>query len=73
MQFNIKETQWTTINQFLRLIGEDGNVFAILGKAQQATRKAGWSKERLDAFMKEATSGNYDNVLRLYMENFQVE
>ena len=57
----------------LRLIGSDGNVFAILGKAQQAARKAGWSKERLDAFMKEATSGNYDNVLQLCMENFEVE
>ena len=56
----------------LRLTGEDGNVFFILGKAVRAGRKAGWDEERVERFKKSAMSGDYDHVLQLCMDNFNV-
>lgn len=45
----------------------DGNAFAILGAVQRALRKAGATKEQQDEFMREATSGDYDNLLQTVM------
>lgn len=56
----------------LKLVGEDGNAFSILGRARSAARKAGWSKEEIDAFTEKATSGDYNNVLATCMEFFEV-
>ncbi len=56
----------------LRLIGEDGNVFFILGKAVRAARQAGWSEEKVEKFKKEAISGDYDHALQTCMEYFEV-
>lgn len=50
------------------LVGEDGNAFAILGRVQKALRSAGVPKEELDAYFAEATSGDYDHLLRVTME-----
>lgn len=57
----------------IQLIGEDGNAFAILGRCQKAARKAGWSKDAIEAFMEEAKSGDYDHLLRTVMEHFAVD
>jgi hypothetical protein len=56
----------------LKLVGEDGNAFAILGRAFSVARKAGWSKEKISQFQKEATSGNYDHLLQTCMKYFEV-
>jgi hypothetical protein len=55
------------------LVGRDGNAFAILGACQRAARKANWTKDQIDAFMKQATSGDYDNLLGTAMRYFDVE
>jgi hypothetical protein len=47
----------------VRLSGEDGNAFAILGRVRSAMRKARIPKEEIDAFMAEATAGDYDGLL----------
>lgn len=49
----------------VKLVGSDGNAFVILGKMQQALRKAKVSKEEIDAFLAEAMSGDYDNLLHI--------
>ena len=49
------------------LIGEDGNAFAILGRVLKAMTRAGVPKSERDAFMKEATSGDYDHLLATVM------
>lgn len=46
----------------------DGNAFAVLGAARTAMRRAGWSKERIDALTKRAMSGDYNNLLATLME-----
>ncbi len=52
----------------VKLIGEDGNAFYILGKVQSALRRGGKGKEFIDTFMKEATSGDYNHLLATVME-----
>ena len=57
----------------VRLSGEDGNAFNILGICLRAMRRAGFSQEERDAFYAEATSGNYDHLLATCMKWFEVE
>jgi len=47
----------------VKLVGEDGNAFAIMGKVRRALRKHGADKEYIDKYLKEAMSGDYDNLL----------
>ena len=56
----------------LVLVGEDGNAFFILGKAQKVAKGAGWSEEKRKQFIDEAMSGDYDHLLRVCMEYFEV-
>lgn len=51
----------------VRLSGEDGNAFFIIGRVRQALRQAGVSQEELDAFKEEAEAGDYDHLLRTVM------
>ncbi len=55
----------------LRLVGQDGNAFAILGRAQHAARCAGWSKDEVEAMVAEATSTDYDHLLATMMDRFE--
>jgi hypothetical protein len=54
----------------LALVGEDGNAFFILGRAQRAARRAGWDQETIKAVMDEATSGDYNYLLATMMRYF---
>lgn len=40
----------------VRLVGEDGNCFHVLGKVRQALRRSGKGKEFIDAFTAKATA-----------------
>ena len=53
----------------IRVVGlyDDGNVFFIMGKVTREMKRAGWTKDEIDAFMKTAQSGDYDNALRVTM------
>lgn len=52
----------------VELTGHDGNAFAILGRVMSALRKNKVSQEDQALFMKEATSGDYDNLLQTCMK-----
>jgi len=54
------------------LIGQDGNAFAVMGAVQRALRKAGAPKEEINQYLKEAMSGDYDNLLRTTMDWVEV-
>jgi len=41
-------------NVQVRLVGEDGNAFAILGRVQKALKRGGASAEEVSEFFKEA-------------------
>lgn len=51
----------------VKLVGEDGNAFAILGRVAQALRRAGVDRAEQDAYFAEATSGDYDHLLQTTM------
>ncbi len=57
----------------VRLIGQDGNAFAILGACQRAAKLAGWSKEQWAKVRDEMMAGDYDHLLATAMEHFDVE
>jgi len=56
----------------LKMVGEDGNAFSILGRAKRAMRMAGQA-ELFDEYHAEATSGDYDHLLITTMNWFDVD
>lgn len=57
----------------LKIIGADGNAFAILGVARRTAREAGWDKEKIEKFFAEAVAGDYDHLLNTCSKYFEVE
>ena len=56
----------------VQLSGEDGNAFSIMGRVMKAMRRAGISKDEIDKYKAEATSGDYDNLLQVTMTTVEV-
>jgi hypothetical protein len=57
----------------VKLIGGDGNAFSVLGACLRVLRQAGYSQAEQVRFMKEATSGDYNQVLATAMKWLEVE
>ncbi len=57
----------------VRMVGEDGNAFAILGRTKRALRDAGASAEDIAAFLREATAGTNDQLLATVMRWVEAE
>jgi hypothetical protein len=47
----------------VKLTGEDGNGFMIVGRVRTALRRAGYQAEA-EKFVAEATSDNYDHLIQ---------
>jgi len=56
----------------VRLIGEDGNAFAILGQVRRAILRSN-HPELADDFIQEATAGDYDHLLATCLHYVTVE
>jgi len=56
----------------VKLVGQNGNAFVILGLCSRAAKDAGWSKEKRLKVMEGMQSGNYDNLLATAMKYFDV-
>lgn len=56
----------------VKLVGTDGNAFALLGVVQRAMRKAGVEETEVKLFLEEAMSGDYNNLLNTCCEWVQV-
>jgi len=54
----------------LKLVGQDGNAFAILGLARKVALANNLDWETIRT---EATSGDYDHLLQTMMKYFEVE
>jgi hypothetical protein len=54
------------------LVGTDGNAYAVLGAVSAAMKRAGIDKAERDAFLAEATAGDYDNLLQTAMRWVEV-
>lgn len=60
-------------NITVKLVGEDGNAFSIIARVQRALRSGGVSSEDIHAWRDEATSGDYDHLLRTVMQTVVVK
>lgn len=49
----------------MRLVGEDGNAYSIMGRLFHALRKGGVSSEEIKAVMDDCMSSDYDHLLRV--------
>ena len=68
-----EDLQAPITNVKVRLVGEDGNAFAILGRCGASMRRAGYPRSFIDTFVSEATAGNYDDLLATVMRYVAVE
>jgi hypothetical protein len=55
----------------VKLTGQDGNAFNLLGLVRKAILQSN-QPELADAFMREATSGDYDHLLQTCMRYVEV-
>jgi hypothetical protein len=51
----------------VRLTGNDGNAFAIMGAVRKALKTAKVSAEEIAEYTEQSTMGDYDNLLRVAM------
>ena len=56
----------------VKLIGEDGNALAIMGRVYSTLKKAGY-KDLASQYFDEATSGDYNHLLQVTMEYVNVK
>jgi hypothetical protein len=57
----------------VRLVGEDGNAFAILGRTRRALLQAGAGADDIAEFFRAATAGDYDHLLATVLRWLEVE
>lgn len=57
----------------VKLVGEDGNAYSILGKVRTALCRAGYDKVFIEEFVKKATSSDYANLLEVVSEYVHIE
>jgi hypothetical protein len=56
----------------VKLVGNDGNAFAILSACSREARKKKLTPEQIKEFTEEATSGDYNHLLYTCMKYFVV-
>ena len=57
----------------VQLSGNDGNAFAIMGACKKAASKANIEQSKVDKFISECMSGDYDHLIRTCMKYFNVK
>jgi hypothetical protein len=70
IEFTEMETEQDVLypNVKVKLVGEDGNAFAIMARVGSALKKAGVSQEEISQYYAESKSGDYDHLLRTAMK-----
>lgn len=67
------ESMKTKTDVNVKLVGQDGNVFLIIGKVSKALKKAGF-QELADEYLNRTMSADsYDHVLQITMEYVNIE
>lgn len=60
-------------NVCVKMSGEDGNAFAILGRVRKELLKAGVPAVEVKEFLREATDDDYNHLLRTVVKWVDVE
>lgn len=53
----------------LKLVGLDGNAFALIGAFHRAARNQGWSKKEIKVVLGECMSKDYNHLISTLMEH----
>lgn len=56
-----------------KLIGEDGNIFNLIGIASRSLKAAGQKDKATEMSQRVMSSGSYDEALSIIMEYVEVE
>ena len=56
----------------VRLIGTDGNAFAVIGACVAAAKAAGWTTDEITQLREDMMAGDYDQLLGVAMRRFDV-
>ena len=56
-----------------KLIGEDGNIFSILGRVSRSLKEAGKEEQAKEVCERVMASCSYDEALQIIMEYVEVE
>lgn len=56
-----------------KLLGEDGNVFILMGKVSKALKKAGLADKAKEMTDRVFDSGSYDEALTIFRDYVEVE
>lgn len=56
----------------VKLSGEDGNAYSIMGRITLAMRRAGIKQAEITKFRDEAMSGDYDHLLQTAMATVEI-
>lgn len=57
----------------MKLLGEDGNIFAILGRARRLLRESGQSEQATEMTNRVHGSGSYEKALMIISEYVETE
>lgn len=68
-----KQLEGDSMKPTVKLIGEDGNVFNIIGRVLKALRENGLHDEAKELTDRVIRAGNYDEALVICMEYVEVE
>ena len=59
-------------NVHVQLTGQNGNAFMVMGLTEKAMRRAGVPKHDIDAYVADATAGDFDHSLAVTMQTVDV-
>lgn len=51
----------------MRLVGLNGNAYALIGNFMMNAKRQGWTQEEIELVEAEATAGDYDHLLQTLM------
>ena len=55
----------------VKLVGEHGNAFAIMGRVARAMKREGCTKEQIQEYWNDAKSGDYNHLLQVSMKTVE--
>ena len=67
------EKEFAKTGVVVKLIGENGNVFNVIGRTSRALKNADLKDEAEEFVARAFKAGSYDEVLRIVMEYCEVE
>jgi hypothetical protein len=53
----------------LKLVGLDGNAFALMGAFQRQARREGWNQSEIKAVLDDCMSGDYNHLLSVLVQH----